>query len=95
MTEPSATISALPDRLPRRVCHELRFRKLQVRAVQRLTPHLIRITLGGDELAGFTSPGFDDHAKIFFPDAKTGALAVPTAGPSAAAFPPSPRRGAR
>ena len=70
--------SSLPDRLPRRVRHELRFRKLEVRAVQRVTPHLVRITLGGDELAGFTSPGFDDHAKLFFPDPKTGALLLPT-----------------
>ena len=54
---------SLPDRMPRRVRHELRFRRLEVRAVERVTPHLVRITLGGDPLEGFTSPGFDDHAK--------------------------------
>ena len=83
--------SSTPDRLPRRLRHDLRFRKLEVRRVQRLTPHLIRITLGGDDLAGFTSPGFDDHAKVFFPDAATGQLTVPTTGPEGPVWPPGPK----
>ncbi|MDM0022736.1 siderophore-interacting protein [Variovorax saccharolyticus] len=87
MNEPSS-VSPAPDRLPRRVRHELRFRKLEVRAVQRITPHLIRITLGGDDLAGFNSPGFDDHAKLFFPDPATGQLTVPTSGPEGPVWPP-------
>lgn len=92
MTETScATPLTTPDRLPRRVRHDLRFRKLQVQAVQRITPHLIRVTLGGDELAGFTSPGFDDHAKIFFPDTATGRLALPTAGPEGPVWPAGPK----
>ncbi|SEA19233.1 siderophore-interacting protein [Variovorax sp. YR216] len=87
MTSPQHTGTNSPDRLPRRVRHELRFRKLQVRAVRRVTPHLIRVTLEGDELAGFTSPGFDDHAKLFFPEAETGALQLPTAGPDGPVWP--------
>lgn len=87
----AAPSTATPDRLPRRVRHDLRFRKLEVRKVQRLTPHLIRVTLGGDALAGFASPGFDDHAKIFFPDPRTGALALPTAGPDGPVWPEGPR----
>jgi NADPH-dependent ferric siderophore reductase len=79
--------SAAPDRLPRRVRHALRFRQLEVRAVQRLTPHLVRITLGGEALAGFASPGFDDHAKLFFPDPRTGAITLPTAGPDGPIWP--------
>lgn len=79
--------SSIPDRLPRRVRHELRFRKLEVRAVQRVAPHLVRITLGGEELAGFTSPGFDDHSKLFFPDPQTGALLLPTVGPDGPSWP--------
>lgn len=63
----TTSASTTPERTPRRVRHELRFRQLTVKTVQRLTPHLIRITLTGDDLAGFTSPGFDDHAKIFSP----------------------------
>ena len=83
----SSPSSPVPDRLPRRVRHELRFRKLEVRTIQRVTPRLIRVTLGGEDLAGFTSLGFDDHAKIFFPDAKTGALTLPTAGPDGPVWP--------
>ncbi len=69
------------SRTPRRVRHELRFRALTVTTVQHLTPHLIRVTLGGDALEGFNSPGFDDHVKVFFPDAATGELRLPAAGP--------------
>ncbi|MBD9664789.1 NADPH-dependent ferric siderophore reductase [Variovorax beijingensis] len=83
-TTTSASIT--PDRTPRRVRHELRFRRLAVQTVQRLTPHLIRITLAGDDLEGFASPGFDDHAKIFFPDA-AGQLALPTMGPDGPVWP--------
>lgn len=91
----TSTVPSAPDRLPRRVRHELRFRKLEVRAVRRITPHLIRITLGGDELAGFDSPGFDDHAKIFFPDAVTGKLTVPTPGPEGPIWPPGQKSAMR
>jgi len=77
----------LPDRTPQRVRHTLRFRELEVRQVQRITPHLVRVTLGGDALEGFTSPGFDDHAKLFFPDEATGALTLPTAGPDGPIWP--------
>ena len=83
----SHTTPSAPDRTPRRVRHDLRFRKLTVKTVQRVTPHLVRITLTGDDLAGFTSLGFDDHAKLFFPDPATGALTLPTAGPDGPVWP--------
>jgi NADPH-dependent ferric siderophore reductase len=41
------------------------------------------VILGGDDLEGFTSPGFDDHVKLFFPDA-TGHLPDGTAGETGA-----------
>jgi NADPH-dependent ferric siderophore reductase len=59
--------------------------------VQQLTPHMIRITLAGDDLAGFTSPGFDDHAKLFFPDPATGQLTLPTVGPDGPVWPAGER----
>lgn len=64
-------------RQPQRVRHNLQMRRVQVQQVERITPHLIRIALGGEALAGFASPGFDDHAKLFFPDASTGQLRLP------------------
>ena len=42
---------------------------LWCRDIKKLTPHMTRVTLGGDELAGFVSLGFDDHIKLFFPEA--------------------------
>jgi len=54
-----------------RVRHELRRRRLQVLRVERIAPTLTRVVLGGAELAGFTSLGFDDHVKLIFP-AKAG-----------------------
>jgi NADPH-dependent ferric siderophore reductase len=49
-----------------RVNHEIRQRRLQVLRVTELTPRMRRITLGGDELQGFTSVGSDDHIKLLF-----------------------------
>ncbi|UST55315.1 siderophore-interacting protein [Comamonadaceae bacterium OTU4NAUVB1] len=79
--------SAVTDRAPQRVRHALRFRALDVLAVEHVTPHLVRVTLGGADLEGFHSPGFDDHAKLFFPDEATGALTLPTAGPDGPVWP--------
>ena len=63
-----ATLESDPAaRAPRRVRHEPRRRELEVRRVDKIAAHMIRVTLGGD-LEGFTSLGFDDHIKLFFPD---------------------------
>ncbi|HEV7777268.1 MAG TPA: siderophore-interacting protein [Luteibacter sp.] len=50
-----------------RLRHTLALRQLQVLGVSRLTPRMVRIVLGGDELKGFYSPSPDDHVKLFFP----------------------------
>lgn len=52
---------------PRRVRNELRFRELNVLRVERISTGFQRIVLGGEALDGFSSQGFDDHTKIFFP----------------------------
>ncbi len=65
------------DRTPVRVRHELRFRNVEVREVAQITPNLVRVTLGGDELTGFISSGFDDHMKVILPDALTGEIRLP------------------
>ncbi len=52
-----------------RVRHEPRLRSLRVDSSVRLTPGMLRLTLSGDDLADFTSLGFDDHVKLFVPAA--------------------------
>jgi NADPH-dependent ferric siderophore reductase len=51
------------------VRHELRLRRATVARVEDIAPKMKRITLKSDELRGFTSLGFDDHVKLFFPTA--------------------------
>lgn len=62
------TRSAAPG--PTTVLYPLRNRLVEVRRVTRLTPGMVRVTLGGEEMAGFQdgqagSP--DDHVKLCFP----------------------------
>ena len=64
-------------RVPRRVRNELRFRPVEVKAKTLIAECFYRIELGGEALEGFTSAGFDDHIKVFFPDAKTGEFHLP------------------
>jgi NADPH-dependent ferric siderophore reductase len=52
----------------RRVRHEIKRRQLQVQRVERLTPKMVRVVLGGEDLQGFTSLGFDDHVKVMLPE---------------------------
>lgn len=59
------------SRYPQRVRHELRFRELTVLRVERISTGFQRIVLGGDALEGFSSRGFDDHSKVFFPEPGT------------------------
>jgi NADPH-dependent ferric siderophore reductase len=69
-----------------RVRHPIRFRRLEVARVESITPRMRRIVLTGEELDGFVSRGFDDHVKLFFPDA-AGVLPVPIVGPNGVSFP--------
>lgn len=70
------------ERTVRRVPHPLVYRTLYVQHVQSITPRMLRLTIGGDELAGFHSPSFDDHIKLFFPEpGGSRDLILPTAGP--------------
>ena len=54
-------------------------RLLQVRRSERVTPRMIRVTLGGDELAGFGGDGPDRRIKMFFPVPGQDRPAVPRA----------------
>jgi NADPH-dependent ferric siderophore reductase len=55
-----------------RVRHELKRRKLSVRRIEHLPAGMARVVLGGEDLAGFISLGFDDHVKLFFPGGPQG-----------------------
>ena len=68
----AAAAPAIDPHTPRRVRHEPRRRMLIVKQVETIAAHMVRITLSGD-LEGFTSLGFDDHVKLFFPDGTTNA----------------------
>ena len=85
------TSTTTPNRSAQRVRHELKFRLLSVVQVQRISPHMVRVTLGGADLQGFTSPGFDDHVKVFFPDPATGELVLPSGPPAPGAPQDGPR----
>lgn len=64
---PAFPLSSGPGRAREGVRHEVRRRRLRVLERRALTDRLVRVTLGGEELAGFTSLGPADHVKGFFP----------------------------
>src|SRR5271169_3625732 len=76
---PTATMDHA-EPLVSRVRHTPKFRMLTVARIRDLTPHMRRITLTGDDLAGFVSSGFDDHIKLFLPRPGEDEPARPTVG---------------
>ena len=58
----------------------------------RLTPHLVRITLTGDELDGFATDGPASHVKLVFPAPGQERVALPVAGPDGLVWPPGQPR---
>lgn len=84
------------ERTARRVRHELRSRILEVRDVRKITPNMVRVTLAGEDLAGFTSAAHDDHVKVFFPAPGQDKPILPTFGANGPVFPEgAPRPAAR
>jgi NADPH-dependent ferric siderophore reductase len=79
----------------RMVRHATVFRRLEVREVIELSPHMRRIIVGGPALEGFHSGAPDDHIKVFFPNAD-GEHVTPTLGDNGPEYPegktPSPMR---
>lgn len=73
------------------VRNELRLRMLEVREVDRPTPRTVRIALGGEELAGFSSAGPADHVKVFLPPPGERDPIVPQLGPDGIAPTDGPR----
>ncbi len=75
------------DLTVQRVRHPLKMRLLQVLRTQLLSPQLLRVTLGGEDLADFTSGSFDDHIKVFFPAPGAERPVLPVVGPDGIVFP--------
>lgn len=69
-----------------RTRHPLSFRRLTVGRVEMLTPKMRRVVFGGADLEGFTTLGFDDHVKLFFPDS-SGVLPTPAVVDGGLRFP--------
>ncbi len=57
--------------------HPTGIRELTVLRTERLTPRMIRVVLGGPEVAGFTHRVADERIKIVFPDPDTGVTRPP------------------
>ncbi len=92
----SETFQTTTVRTARRVRHETKTRLLQVREVSRLTPKMVRIVVGGEALAGFTSAAHDDHVKLFFPQPGQDKPVLPTPTPNGPVYPQgAPRPAAR
>jgi NADPH-dependent ferric siderophore reductase len=75
------------ERVTRRVRHETKRRLLQVRDVSRITPKMVRVVVGGEELKGFVSAAHDDHVKLFFPPPGGDKPVLPTQGPNGPIYP--------
>lgn len=52
-----------------RLRHPFSARHVQLLAREYISPNFIRLTLGGPDMAGFKSLGFDDHVKLILPQA--------------------------
>ncbi len=67
-------------------------RTVEVQRVTRLTPHMLRITLGGEQMTGFATTGVAEHVRVFMPRPDTGVLELPVLGPDGYAFPEGQER---
>lgn len=87
MSMPETMDSALLDRTPKRHRHAVKLRALDVARTEKLSRSMVRIVLTGPELEGFTSLGFDDHVKMFFPQPGQTEPTLPMIGPNGIEFP--------
>src|SRR5271163_4408618 len=79
--------SQTTERVARRVRHETKMRLLQVRDVRRITPKMVRVIVGGEDLEGFISAAHDDHVKLFFPHPGEEKPVLPTPSPNGPVYP--------
>ena len=79
MTESMTVLPAA--RSVQRVRHPLKLRRLSVRAVRHVSPHLLSVTFASDELRDFVSASFSDHVKLILPPGPGQALVLPVPSP--------------
>jgi NADPH-dependent ferric siderophore reductase len=77
MTNDSALVAS---RSVQRVRHTLTRRLLEVIRTEKLSPHFVKVVLGGPELSGFVSASFDDHFKLLLPAAGHSDFVMPAMG---------------
>jgi len=83
----SQTAAPKTQRIAQRVRHEAKRRVLQVRDISRITPKMVRVVLGGEDLKGFVSAAHDDHVKLFFPPPGEERPVFPTPTPNGMVYP--------
>jgi len=88
-------VSQKNSRAPQRVRNELRFRHLTVASKIQVAGVFWRIVFTGADLAGFHSPSFDDHIKLFFPPEPGCDFALPQMGEEGIIWPEGVRPAAR
>lgn len=84
--QPSRTKMTADSLEVQKMRHPIKARMLQVRRIVELSPAMRRITLAGDDLAGFLSASFDDHVKLIVPEAPGAKPNVPTMGATGIVF---------
>jgi NADPH-dependent ferric siderophore reductase len=62
----------------RKVPYPIGIRELVLTRKRRLSPSMVRLTLGGPQAAGFESHVPDEHIRLIFPDPESGELRLPT-----------------
>ena len=62
------------------------FRTVEVKRAERLTPHIVRVVFGGDELEGFATRGPAEHIKVFLPRFDEDRPILPEWGPDGPVF---------
>jgi NADPH-dependent ferric siderophore reductase len=67
-------------------------RRLEVLRAERITPHMVRVTFGGEDLADYETQGPDDDFRIFFPLPGQDRPLLPTLGEGGFVWPEEAQR---
>ena len=86
--ESSMTVDpVVPAPQARRARPRPQYRAVQIRRVQRITPNMCRITVCGEELAGFSTEGVAGHLRVLLPAPGQETPALPTWGAEGPVYP--------